>query len=290
MDVAPAASSGERCTACGEQLASHRRDCIVCGAANEVPNVRIAQSSAEGAALRARLDTAEISARAKGCLTTLNEFGVAVLSSRAVIARNIGQVHDIAKSDNELYVPFHQRVAAGAQVPRNNPWDPGRPAVEATIFPYYHQEISYAALSLDCRGLTAYGAYSIVLKDQAIALRASVFEENPFLFTKRHKILAGQPCIAGYRATWSARDILAKAKLHHLISSSTTPDKFAGILMVQGLGTGDPDYVEVHIFGSIHRRAIERVIGPAPKSRADKDILKSVEKALAQVGATLEVV
>ena len=85
--------------------------------------------------------------------------------------------------------------------------------------------------------------------------------------------------------------MLAKAKLHSSIDSGTKADQFARILLnPKGPGTGDPDYIEVHIFDGIHRRAIDRVIGPKPKNSADRSILRSVEKALAEVGAELEIV
>lgn len=277
------------CTACGAPVPPHLRNCAVCGTDNECPNVRAARNTREQAALQERLRNAEISADARTCLTVLNSFGTAVLNSRAVIARSLGVVHNIVKSDNELYVPFYKQVASGARLPEVNGWDQGRTAADSTILPNYHQEISFAALSLDGKGLTAYGAYTIVLRDQAVALRASVFEENPFTFNQRHRIIAGQPVIPGYRAIWSERDILAKAKLHHLLNSKTTPDKFAGILMTQRSASGDPDFIEVHIFGNIHRRAIDRVLGPRPRSGLDNVLFKDIERALRQVGATLEI-
>ena len=59
--------------------------------------------------------------------------------------------------------------------------------------------------------------------------------------------------------------------------------------MKEGSGTGDPDYIEVHIFDGLHRLAIERVVGPEPKSRSEKQIFKSVGRALKKVGVALEV-
>jgi hypothetical protein len=261
----------------------------VCGADNGCPNVRAARNPREQAALQDRLKNAEVSATARTCLTVLNSFGTAVLTSHAVVARSLSIVHNIVKSDNELYPSFHKQVASGARLPEVNEWDQGRTAAESTILPNYHDQVSFAALSLDGKGLAAYGAYTMVLRDEMVALRASVFEENPFAFNRRHLIIAGQPIIPGYRAIWSERHILAKATLHHVLTLKTTPDKFAGILMTQGSGSGDPDFIEVHIFGAIHRRAIERVLGPRPKSGVDNILLKSVERALHQVDATLEV-
>jgi len=284
----PAAAPGDfACIKCGSSVPPSKRDCVVCGADNGCPNVRQAESASERGALAARLADAEVSARARASIDILNTFGMAVLNSSAVVARPLSLLDSMVKSEKSLYIPYHRQVASGARLPENNEWDPGRVAAESTIMPHYFDQITFAALSLNGIGPTSFGAYSIILKDNAIALRASVFEENPFLFTVRHRILAGQPCPPGYRASWQHRDILAKAKLHALINSGTIPSQFAGILIANKTA-GDSDYVEVHIFGNIHRLAIERVIGPKPKARPDRIIMKSIEKSLIEVGASLE--
>jgi hypothetical protein len=283
------ASVGHLCE-CGEAVPAHLRDCPVCGRDNGCPNIRAAALKTETEALSERLRQAEVSARARGCLDILNRFGVAVLSSKAVLSRSLGVVHDIVKSDDVAWVSFHKQVSSGSRMPEHNGWDQGRTAAESTILPIFYDQISFAALSLDGKGVTSFGAYSIVLREDATALRASVFQENPFLFNQKHKIIAGQPPPRGYKATWLERHILAKAKLQHLLNSLTTPDQFAGILMTQASPPKDADFIEVHIFGGIHRRAIERVIGPIPKSRADRLLLKSVERRLNEIGVHLEVI
>jgi hypothetical protein len=275
---------------CRAVVPPHLRDCPVCGRDNGCPNVRAAKLKTEIEALHARLRAAEVSAGARNCLDVLNKFGLAVLGSKAVIARSFGVLDTIVMSDNVALVPFHRQVASGSRIPENNNWDQGRAAAEATILPNFYDQISFAALSLDGRGVTSFGEYSIVLKEEATALRATVFEENPFLFNQRHRVIAGQPPPLGYRASWSERHILAKAKLHHLLNASTTPREFAGTLITQASPPGNADFVEVHIFGGIPRFAIERVVGPVPKSVADRVLLKRVERRLREVGATLEVI
>ncbi len=275
---------------CDAVVPAHLRHCPVCGRDNGCPNVRAAELKTETEALHARLRAAEVSAEARNCLDILNKFGLAVLGSKAVIARSFGVLDTIVMSDNVALVSFHQQVASGSRMPENNAWDQGRAAAESTILPNFYDQISFAALSLDGRGVTSFGEYSIVLKEEATALRASVFEENPFLFNQRHRVIAGQLPPPGYRASWSQRHILAKAKLQPLLNASTTPDQFAGILITQASPPENADFIEVHIFGGIPRLAIERVIGPIPKSVADRVLLKRVERRLHEVGATLEVI
>jgi hypothetical protein len=141
---------------------------------------------------------------------------------------------------------------------------------------------------LDYFGVLWWGEYSIVLKDAHIALRTSIFEENPFLFCERHRVVAGRPAPAGYRAPWGKRQDLAAAKLADKITSSTKSDQFAPILLHQGTSRAEADFIECHTFGPIHRSSIERVTGPRPKGGPDLVIWKSVAAALRRLGAIVQ--
>jgi hypothetical protein len=276
------------CSFCGTPTAPSSRFCPGCNADIGYPNVRLAQPPEEQTALYARLAAAETSASARGCLGVLNDFGVAVSGSKAVIARTIGVVDNLLKSDNQLYINYHKQVRSGARLPEENAWDQGRVAAESTILPNIHEEISFAALSLDGVGVAGYGPYSIVLKEAMIEKRATVFEENPFQFCQRHRVVAGNPAPYGYRAAWGERNQLAKAKLQAKLNATTQPDEYSKVLIGLGHGTGDADFIEVHIFGPIHRHAVERVIGPRPKRGPDLVIWKSIDRILTSLGATLE--
>lgn len=240
--------------------------------------------------LQERLQTAEVSTAARGCLAVLNDFGAAVLTSRAVLARSLGDVDSWVKSENRLYVSFHKQVRAGERLPQDNSWDRGRIAAESTILPNFYDEVNFAALSLDGRGVLAYGLYSVVLRESIVAHRSSVFEENPFMFCQRHRLIAGDSAPPGYRAVWPERDRLAKAKLSSRVTQTTMPSEYPELLLRQGTGTGDADFIEAHIYGPIHRNAIERVVGPRPKKGPDLVIWRSLSRVLTDIGATLEAV
>jgi hypothetical protein len=135
------------------------------------------------------------------------------------------------------------------------------------------------------RGSSSYGGYAIVMKDAAISKRASVFEENTLVFARRFKIVAGGPIPLGYRATWEERNKLALAKLHSQFSHETDPD----ILLKEGGGTDKDDFIEVHIYGPLHRRAIEVVVGPKPRDGAERAFQRSIDRKLREVGSHLEV-
>jgi hypothetical protein len=140
----------------------------------------VAESAGERAALTARLGAARVSANARGSLAVLEDFGRAVRNSRAVLARPLGDLDTLVKSENSLYVSFHSQVRSGSRIPEDNDWDKGRTAAESTVHPLYHEKINYTALSLDGFGVLWWGEYSIALKEIHIARRTSVFDENPF--------------------------------------------------------------------------------------------------------------
>ena len=109
-----------------------------------------------------------------------------------------------------------------------------------------------------------------------------------FYFVDRHKVLANQTAPAGYRASWQNRGRLAKAKLHAKIRQDTPASEFGSILMSKDDQGGHDDYIEVHIYGGFNRNAIERVLGPAPRTREDRLLWKRLEKSIAAVGGVLE--
>jgi len=278
------------CASCGTPVPVASRNCPVCQTDVGFPNVRAAQETKERAALGERVEDARVSARARKCEAVLDDFSNAVLRSKAVTCRSLSTLLGLVSSDNALYNSFYRQIESGARLPEDSPWDRGRTAVDGTLFPNYHMDIVFAALSLDNRGLANFGKYTIVLKEDMIAHRATVFEENSFIFCqKKHHIVVGDSIPPGYRALWLERARLAMAKLHSRLDAKTSPDIYSQILMKQGHDPAEDDFIEVHIFGPIHRRAIERVIGPKPIGREERALWQSLKRKLDEVGVPLEV-
>lgn len=270
---------------CGEEVPSHSRDCVVCGADAGFPNVRHAMQEEE---------TKLLDSRVQNVLGNENEdvvikFGDAVKHSVAVLCRSYGLLQNLVSDDNSLYGTFYGLVKAETRLPENNSYDQIREAVDSIMFPFYKDHIRFAALSLDGMGLTNYGSCSVMFKNSSINNRASVFEENTISFFKNRSIVVGSKLPNGYRASWSERYKLAMAKIGDGLKKETPEDDFPSILM-NNSNSDDPDFIEVHIYGSIHRKAIEKVTALKPTSKADKVILKSIEKKLKDIGATLEVI
>ena len=155
-----------------------------------------------------------------------------------------------------MHANFHRRVSAGTILPRPNRFDGIRAASDAKMFPNYHQEISFAALSLDGQGSRYYGSVFLELKEVAVDERATVFEGNSLLYLD--PLPQETPVPFGLRAVWSRRDELAAAKLEPRIHSGCCVGDYGEILLSQDESDA-ADFVEVHIYGPVHRDAVNRV-------------------------------
>ncbi len=276
-----------KCKSCGAPVPSEKKDCQACGEDNGAPNVRLAESEAEQKALARRLKDAETSTKARNCYHILERFGLAVLTSHAVMARSLAVVQDLLDG-GQTYTNYHRQLASGARIAADNEWDRTRTQVEAALFPNFHQEIAFASLSLDCRGMSGYGPYTMVLKEPLIARRASVFEANPYDLSEKLGWLLSKPIPAGHRASWNERGLLAKAKLHAELSADTKDADFPSILAADRGGTGNSDFIEVHIYGPLNIYSVEKVIGPEPRTREDRLLVRRLGRKLSETGATLE--
>ncbi|MBB3645867.1 hypothetical protein FHX14_002046 [Rhizobium sp. BK619] len=270
---------------CKSVVPSNRKDCPACGRDCGFPNVRLASSSEEVAALEKRVADAQVSAAARQCGAQLASFAESVEGARAAIARNLHVIDDLIKGDRNHYTSYQAQVHAGARDPEENEWDRVRTQYESALYPNFQNEIIFACLTLSQEGMSGYGGFSIILKDEMIAHRASLFEENPHSFIERHQILMNKPFPPGYRAIWETKSDLAVAKLHSRIDSNTTIEDHASILQTDQGGTGDGDFIEVHIYGSVNRRAIDKVVGRKPRTFEDRIIWKRIQRELDSLGA-----
>ena len=267
---------------CSEEVPAHVRNCVVCGTDVGCPNVRAASEFEEVQALDERILKANAHAISVGAREVLESFCEAVNSSKAVVSLPLGKLNELVASDNSLYRTFYQDVAADMRLPEGNEWDSIRQSVDALVFPLYFEEIRFGALTLDGIGVSKYGKLSIVLKDAAIRNRSTVFEENTIEFVRSHELI-GDVIPPGFRAVWESRGKLATAKLAPRVSSSTSSEEFSSLLL------DDDDFIEVHIYGPIHRRAIEKLTGTRPTNKYDRAIFKSIKHKMREVDAEVEV-
>jgi hypothetical protein len=130
------------------------------------------------------------------------------------------------------------------------------------LFSYYKKAIRFAALSLDEHGIEDYGKYFMLLREDMIAHRATVFEANSVKFVKAKVIAMGSIQIpAGYRAVWQERGHLAVAKLAWHLAANTPAEAFPRLLLT-GRDDRLDNFIEVHNYGPMTIRSFAKVTVP----------------------------
>jgi hypothetical protein len=279
------------CDFCKNDVPPSANQCPHCGRPGLFPNVRIAETPAEQTALNRRYQAAKKDLVARGAASNLNDFEKVIANSRAVISRPHEELLRLVTSDHELYTTYYKLIEAEVRLPTGEKWDVLRAVADSTLFPNYKEQIRFAALTLDGKGLFNYGDCSIVLRPDYIAHRTSVFEENSVLFMKHHKIPMWKPdkLPLGYRATWEERGNLCVAKLYKSIDANTRPDEYSTLLLEQGGTSEDDQFVEAHIYGPITIRTVERVIlDPRLKRRQRATIIKALKEKLSKYGVLID--
>lgn len=280
----------DKCDHCSNVIPPSAERCSACALPGTFPNVRAAEQDAETQALETRYQGAIGDAAARGDEVRVREFETATSGSVAVIARSVNELVRLASSENELYATYYGLSDGGSRIPKGDKWDRLREVADSALFTGYREHIRFGALSLDGLGVVNWGPCSMVLKDKMIAHRACVFEENSVLFTKSHGVgiadADGLP--AGYRARWCERAKLCVAKLGAEIKDDTKPDEFAGKLLVLGATTADDDFIEVHVWGPINIRTLERVVIQRRKRTPSKASIRALRVKLKKLGVPLE--
>lgn len=281
-------SNSRSCTFCGNEFQFSADRCPHCGEPGLFANVFAADNVSQHRALAERFRLAIEESTTRRAELVLQDFERAVNDSQAVIARGQHEMLRLATSDNEIYGTFYNLIGAGLRLPEGGKWDVLRGIVDSALFPNYKEQIRFAALSLDGVGLSNYGEYSITLRTEMIARRASVFDENSIMFMVHHdiKIADADNLPKGYRAIWSERARLAVAKISPKINASTESKEYSRLLLQQGATSEEDQFVEVHIWGPLTVRTIDRVTRTDSKSvpRATiKTIKIKLEKANVKV-------
>lgn len=254
----PMAVPRTTCVLCGFPFPSFSSRCPHCAHPSLYPNVTAA--AAEATALTSRYDAVVKDAVARGVKTQVDGFEAAARISRAVLNREPDELGRLASSDDQLYATYYH--LAKIRLPIEDEWDIPRKVADATFFNNYHEDIHFAALTLDSLGPKNWGSCSIILRESMISHRASAFVENTVRFIQKNKIVAGDPIPEGFRAIWSERAKLCVVKLGGRIIATTIPPDYAGLMLAQGANTASDEFVEVHIFGEMTVKTIEEVTFP----------------------------
>lgn len=277
------------CPECKNEIPQPATSCPHCGRPSIFWNVIQANEDGERAALDNRYTVAKADARARSADVAVQDFENALANSVAVIARSDVDAHRIASSSRQLYGTYYQQIDAGLRLPDGDEWDVVRELTDSLLFPKYKEQIRFAALSLDGIGLSNYGSCSLTLREDLIAHRTSVLEENSVLFMERHGVkVSRKPDVPkGCKAIWVERNKLSVAKLAGRIDSTTTPNKYSSLLLKQGASPEEDEFVEVHIFGSITILTIAKVIVTIPQAGPRRTIVRALKSKLAKHGVSI---
>jgi hypothetical protein len=273
------------CAFCGNEVALALEQCPHCGRAGAVPNVKAAEAKAERRALDRRYQAGLRNATQRKCRATLDRFETALAGSKAVINGRVGLLERLASSDRELYSSYYQRLDAEIQAPYGDVWDVLRAKADATLFPLFGKQIRFAALTLDGVGVQSYGECSLVLREDLIAHRASVFEDNSAVFLRDRDYKLPPGC----RATWKERPKLCVAKLAASLQVSMDSADFAGVLLHQGKSSEEDRFVEVHVWGSVSIRTFDLVLLNSNESKLRQPARKALMQRLTEMGISMEV-
>jgi hypothetical protein len=280
------------CGHCGQPFPNTQGTCPHCGLPSLFPNVIAAEQKDERDALYARYGQACADLAHGGFDAIRQDFETAVrTSAEAVVCTHFDELVYLASEDTKVLPTYYQRVQAGIIIPKGEIWDILRGGVESAVLAGYKENIRFGALSLDGDGVKNYGECSMVLKTGMICHRASLYEDNNVVFTVYTQALPMADAVdlpKGYRAIWDDREKLCVAKLAPKIESGTTVSDFPRILLESGRTTMDDRFVEVHIWGPLTVRSIERVRVFRKGNRPAKVTLRDVERLLKPYNVKLE--
>lgn len=276
--------SDHLCEHCNNVVSDVSATCLTCGASLGAPNVRAAAKAEEKRALEVRYKKAYEEAK-DGHLDRLKDFSKRVNTSCAVFNVDIGFLHSFITVEKALYVSYSLGVRGQLRKPAKGENDRHRTTVEGMMFGSYGENIRYAALSLDGTGVKSYGKYSLRFRDVAIDRRASLLEDNSYVFVEKHGMKAGTEIPPGYRSTWEDREKLALAKLAQQITPSTSEAEYAQILLFSEGDFETDRFIEVHIYGPFDVNAIDSVAGNSTSGdKVEAAMLEVVKDHLKNAG------
>ncbi len=240
------------------------KDCPDCGDDLGCPNVRKAMQHKQAVAARYQSAMAN-----HGAPERLREFYDAVKQqAKVVISVDFHYLDFFLSRNNNIYQPYYKQVATGIRRIAVEENHRKRTDVDNRLFTGFHENIVFAALSLNDTGAWAWGPYHLTIRWDAIQQRTSFTEYNTFCYREwfdKTMDAQGQEIETerqGYRATFENRAELACAKLAGKIDATTDRKSFAGILLAATGKRSEDDFLECHIFNGVTVAAVEQVRMP----------------------------
>ncbi|NOS90175.1 MAG: hypothetical protein HOP34_16860 [Methylococcaceae bacterium] len=252
--------------------------CLSCFQPLAPPNQRLANRDYETDALQQRYQAAVKDAELRGVSYELAGLEQAITDhSLAAINCSVKFLHGFLTDNNPLYANYRQQTESATRKVAELNNDRQRVGTEGILYGSLAAHISYAALTVDKKGLISYGNCVMLLKDLTMANKATVLDENSYDFVRRHKILPGDRPPAGYWASWHNRHRLAIAKLAEKVKLGSKD--YAALLLKSNGNRAEDEFIEVHIYGSFDKQAIAELAlpGKAPKAAIERVLLDGIK-------------
>lgn len=270
------------CEPCGNPFSDRLTQCPHCGRpAVAYPNVIDATRPQEREALALRVATAKARATSRGVEGEVERLERELDRSQAVRTVRSHEVERLVSTDHAAMATYYRQLQGGFRLPEASEggpdWDRLRRVAESAAFSTYADEIQFAALTIDDRWLSSYGDAALFLRDDCIAHRASVFEDNIVLWMQAQGMMWEVP--PGYRAPWEGRAALGVAKL---ADSVTEHVDLGQLILHAGTSTSDDSMLEVHIHGSLTARSIASIAVQA--SRVSEQFRQELDERAAECG------
>ncbi len=250
-------------------------NCIQCGSDLGAPNVNEVSTEDEINALEKRYINATNFIIANGNEDGLEHFKTYFSHNvNAVINLSFKAIKAWLLTTDRKYKSYSRLLEEGdkqIKTPFNDKW---RTMVDGYLYGDNGRDIVFAALSLDGAGLLTYGDCTVIINEPAIALRATVIEENSFNFAGRHKFDINK--LKGYRSVWNDKLKLAVAKLEKRIENSSTKEDFVRFILFTDGDRHSEEFIEVHIYKALFPVAIKSIHIPATKSAKDIVRIKAI--------------
>lgn len=230
-------------------------------------------------ALRKRYRSAVTTAKKNTTFAELEQLRRYALQTFPVINGSLDFIVGFVSSKHALYSTYQKQLHAQTRKPATFEQDGERLAVESKIFVSFGEDITYAALSCDGRGLWSYGNVGFRIKEQAVAHRSTVLEENSFVFYERNQL--GKPKHSmpfGFMSKWDERDKLVIAKLAKDLAPGQSEKAIQSLILQSNGNRALDNFLEIHIFGTFDINAVEELyIHEAPLDEESELLVKILE-------------
>jgi hypothetical protein len=265
------------CDHCGKARHGIEPQCRACNypAAQWAPNVQLAARPEEIAALEERYRNArDMAGEASAGLEALERIAE---RTGAVVNLPVGLAHSLFTGEAPLYSPYEQQLKGSLRTPAEPENDRHRRAVGGLLYGSYSEEMVYAALSADGRGLSSYGPVHLELEESCVAYRSTVLEENSYSFVRRHGVTPGRPLPHGYLARWQARGMLAVAKLAQDVKDDLDEEACCRLLLQSRGDRASDRFLEVHVYGTFNHQAVRSLALPGAGAAGLLDEVRQVQ-------------